>query len=226
MLSGGFMMETFISFLPELSQALQETFAMLVIGLFFAIVFGGLIGTSLFLWSQCNGTKYRALYLVVGGMVNIVRSFPFVILMIAVTPMSRVLTGSSIGPLAASVPLSISAIAYFARLVELALNEVPKGVIEAAHSMGASTPRIIFSVLYVEARSSLILGLTALAISFLSYTAAAGIVGGGGIGDLAIRYGYYRFQTEVMIITVVGLVLFVQLIQWFGNLMASRLNQH
>jgi D-methionine transport system permease protein len=217
---------TLVMYLPELVQALCETFWMLAIGLTFAVGFGGLLGTLLFLWSQETLARNRPLYLLVGGAVNIVRSFPFVILMIAVSPMTRVLTGSTIGPVAASIPLSIAAAAYFARLVELALNEVPAGVIEAAHSMGASLPRIVWRVLIVEARSSLILGFTALTVSYLSYTAAAGIVGGGGIGDLAIRYGYYRFQTEIMVITIVGLVVFVQGVQIAGTFFARRLNHH
>lgn len=210
--------------LPELLQALGETLVMLCIGLVFAVVFGGALGTLLYLWRSRTDRRAKALFFIVGTTVNMIRSFPFVILMIAVGPMTRVLAGTSIGPVAAAVPLSISAIAYFARLVELALGDVPKGVIEAAQSMGASTPKLVVSVLYSEARASLILGFTALTVSFLSYSAAAGIVGGGGIGDLAIRYGYYRFQTEVMVITVVGLIGLVQWIQGTGNFLASRLN--
>jgi D-methionine transport system permease protein len=133
--------------------------------------------------------------------------------------------GTSIGPAAAAVPLSFAAIPYFARLVEQSLREVPRGVIEAAHAMGASEAQIVWHVLLVEARSSLVLALTMLAISFLSYSAVAGVVGGGGIGDLAIRYGYYRFQTDVMVLTVALLVVLVQLIQFTGNAIARRLDK-
>jgi D-methionine transport system permease protein len=217
---------TLAALAPELRQAAGETFLMLAIGLSAAGVFGGLLGTLLFLWGHESIFKNRAYYTFFGTLVNIVRSFPFVILMIAISPATRKLTGSTIGPVAAAVPLSLSAIAYFARLVEIALNEVPKGVIEAAHAMGASPLRIIFSVLFVESRASLILGCTTLTVSYLSYTAAAGIVGGGGIGDLAIRYGYYRFQNEVMVVTILGLIIFVQGIQALGNTLAKSVNQH
>lgn len=153
-----------------------------------------------------------------------VRSFPFIILLVALVPVTRAIAGTSIGPLAAAVPLSIAAIPYFARLVEQSLRDVPRGVIEAAHAMGASELQIVVRVLLVEARSSLVLGLTVLSISFLSYSAVAGVVGGGGIGDLAIRYGYYRFETDIMIITVAVLVAMVQLIQFGGTCLARRID--
>lgn len=214
-----------MNFLPELILAIQQTFTMLSIGLSIAFVFGSLIGTFLFLWRKNGLLQNRGLYFFVGTLVNIVRSFPFVILLISLGPVTRILTGTTIGPIAASVPLAFTAIAYFARIVELALNDVPSGIIEAAQSMGASTSQIIFKVLFVEARSSLILGFTTLTVSFLSYSAAAGIVGGGGIGDLAIRYGYYRFQTDVMISTIVGLIVLVQIIQFTGGRLASHFNR-
>ena len=156
---------------------------------------------------------------------NTVRSFPFIILMVALVPFTRTIAGTSIGPLAAAVPLSFAAIPYFARLVEQQLREVPRGVIEAAEAMGASPLQIVTRVLLREARSGLVLALTVLAISFLSYSAVAGVVGGGGIGDLAIRYGYYRFETDVMVITVAILVVIVQLIQFGGGRIARRLDK-
>jgi len=127
--------------------------------------------------------------------------------------------------LAAAVPLSFAAIPYLARLVDQCLREVPRGVIEAAHAMGATELQIVWRVLLVEARSGLVLALTVLAVSFLSYSAVAGVVGGGGIGDLAIRYGYYRFQTDVMVLTVALLVVLVQILQFVGNTTASRLDK-
>lgn len=218
-------MENLISLLPELKRAVLETLSMLVIGLSISTIFGGIIGIYLYLWKQERLLKNSTLHFIVGGLVNIVRSFPFVILMIAAGPIARVVVGTTIGPIAASVPLSIAGIAYFARLVELALLEVPRGTIEAAQSMGATIPKIVFSVLLREARSPLILGFTTLSISYLSYSAAAGIIGGGGVGDLAIRYGYYRFQTDIMIVTVVGLVVFVQILQMIGNYVSRRLDK-
>ena len=214
----------FKEFYPDLIQATKETLFMLGIGLTIALIFGGLFGILLFLWRKDGLLQNKFLYFFVGGLVNVVRSFPFIILMIFVIPVTRTLTGTTIGPIAASVPLSISAIAYFARLVEIALNDVPKGVIESAIAMGASIKQIVFSVLLSEAKSSLILSFTTLTVSYISYTAIAGVVGGGGIGDLAIRYGYYRFETKVMVVTVIILVVFVQAVQLLGNFLAVKLN--
>jgi D-methionine transport system permease protein len=210
------------SFIPDLFKALSETAIMLAVGLSVSVVLGGLLGLLLYIWQEERLAKRPIYRLIFGSFVNVVRSFPFVVLMIAMTPLSRTLTGTTIGPVAAAVPLSIAGIAYFARLVELSLLEVPKGSIEAAQAMGASLPKIVFSVLLPEARASLILAVTTLAISYLSYSAAAGVIGGGGVGDLAIRYGYYRFQTKIMFVTVIGLVLLVQLIQTTGYFLARR----
>lgn len=217
-------LQKLVGILPELLQATKETGLMLAIGLVAAFVLGGTLGVFLYLWKKGGLLQNRWLHLVFGGLVNITRSFPFVILMITVIPLTKKLAGTSIGPLAAAVPLSIAAIAYFGRLVELALNEVPRGVIEAAEAMGATPWKIVFSVLLVEARSPLVLAFTSLTVSFLSYTAAAGIVGGGGIGDLAIRFGYYQFQTEIMVATTLFLIVLVQTIQASGSLLARRLD--
>jgi D-methionine transport system permease protein len=211
--------------LPELWTALGQTLTMLSIGLSAAVLLGGPLGVLLFLVSRGQPLQNRCAAAVLGWLVNTVRSFPFIILLVALVPLTRVIAGTSIGPLAASVPLSCAAIPYFARLVEQNLREVPRGVIEAAHAMGASELQIVLRVLLVEARSGLVLALTVLAISFLSYSAVAGVVGGGGIGDLAIRYGYYRFETEMMVATVLLLVLIVQLIQFAGTRLARRLDK-
>lgn len=218
-------MQEILNLLPELGQATRETGIMLGIGLTLSGIFGVALGTILFLWRQERLLHRPWLYFTVGGVVNIIRSFPFVILMIAAGPLARALTGTTIGPVAASVPLAIAGIAYYARLVELALSDVPRGVIEAAQALGASTREIVFNVLLVEARSGLVLGFTSLSVSYLSYSAAAGIIGGGGIGDLAIRYGYYRFQTDVMLVTVIGLVVVVQGIQALGNYTARIIDK-
>jgi len=217
--------EDIVAILPELWVALGQTVLMLAIGLGSAVVVGGPLGVWLFLLGPGQTLDNRVLFAIVGWLVNLVRSFPFIILLVALVPFTRALTGTSIGPVAAAVPLSFAAIPYFARLVEQNLRDVPRGVIEAAHAMGASDLQIVARVLLVEARSGLVLALTVLAISFLSYSAVAGVVGGGGIGDLAIRYGYYRFQTDVMVLTVAILVVLVQLLQWGGNALARRLDK-
>ncbi|MYM22388.1 ABC transporter permease subunit [Duganella sp. FT135W] len=211
--------------LPEMWEALGQTLLMLAIGLSAAILIGGPLGIVLFLVAEGQSLQNRPAALVLGWVVNTVRSFPFIILLVALVPFTRIIAGTSIGPLAAAVPLSFAAIPYFARLVEQNLREVPRGVIEAAHAMGASELQIILRVLLVEARSGLVLALTVLSISFLSYSAVAGVVGGGGIGDLAIRYGYYRFETDIMVATVAILILMVQVIQFAGNRIAKRIDK-
>jgi D-methionine transport system permease protein len=219
------MLEKFIELLPDLWTALGQTLTMLGIGLSAAVLIGGPLGVLLFLVADGQSLQNRPASLLLGWFVNTVRSFPFIILLVALVPVTRIIAGTSIGPLAASVPLAFAAIPYFARMVEQALRDVPRGVIEAAHAMGASELQIVLRVLLVEARSALVLALTVLSISFLSYSAVAGVVGGGGIGDLAIRYGYYRFETDVMIATVVVLIVIVQAIQFTGNRIARRLDK-
>lgn len=220
------LLATFVELLPEIGKAAGETGLMLVICLTTALLFGGSLGILVFLTSkgQVLG-RFRRFNLVANGFINVFRSFPFIILLVAVSPFTRHIVGTSIGPLAASVPLSLAAIFYFARLIEQTLRDVPRGVIEAAEAMGASPLQIVRQVLLVEARSGLILAVTITAVSFLSYSAVAGVVGGGGIGDLAIRYGYYRFQTDVMLITIVLLVILVQGIQFFGQWLARRVDK-
>ena len=219
------MPDNLIDLLPDLGAALGQTLTMLGIGLSAAVLLGGPLGILLFLVGDGQSLQNRPLALLLGWTVNTIRSFPFIILLVALVPLTRLVVGSSIGPVAASVPLSIAAVPYFARLVEQTLREVPRGVIEAAHAMGASELQIVLRVLLVEARSGLVLALTVLAISFLSYSAVAGVVGGGGIGDLAIRYGYYRFETDIMIFTVAVLVALVQVIQLTGTRVARRLDK-
>jgi D-methionine transport system permease protein len=211
--------------LPEMWTAVGQTLTMLGIGLSAAVLIGGPLGILLFLFADGQSLQNRPAALILGWFVNTVRSFPFIILLVALVPFTRFIAGTSIGPLAAAVPLSFAAIPYFARMVEQNLREVPRGVIEAAHAMGASEFQIVMRVLLVEARSGLVLALTVLSISFLSYSAVAGVVGGGGIGDLAIRYGYYRFETDIMVATVAILIIMVQLIQFTGNRIAKRIDK-
>ncbi len=219
------MLERYLALLPELAEALAQTGTMLGIGLTVAVLLGGPLGILLFLVGEGQSLQNRPLSALLGWLVNMVRSFPFIILLVSLVPITRAIAGTSIGPLAAAVPLSVAAIPYFARLVEQNLREVPRGVIEAAHAMGASELQIVLRVLLLESRSGLVLALAVLAISFLSYSAVAGVVGGGGIGDLAIRYGYYRFETDVMLATVALLALLVQAIQFTGNRVARRLDK-
>jgi D-methionine transport system permease protein len=213
------------SMLPEMWTALGQTLTMLAIGLASAVLIGGPLGVVLFLVADGQSLQNRPAALVLGWLVNTVRSFPFIILLVALVPFTRIIAGTSIGPLAAAVPLSFAAIPYFARMVEQTLRDVPRGVIDAAHAMGATELQIVVRVLLVEARSGLVTALTVLAISFLSYSAVAGVVGGGGIGDLAIRYGYYRFETDIMVATVALLILIVQVIQFSGNRIARRIDK-
>lgn len=219
------MPDNVIELLPEIWVALWQTFLMVGIAVSAAVLLGGPLGILLFLTGKGQSLENVWLFRVLDWIVNTVRSFPFIILLVALVPVTRVLAGTSIGPVAAAIPLSFAAIPYFARLVEQSLREVPRGAIEAAHAMGATELQIIFRVLLVEARSGLVLALTVLTVSFLSYSAVAGVVGGGGIGDLAIRFGYYRFQTDVMVATVALLVVLVQIIQFAGNRVAQRLNK-
>jgi D-methionine transport system permease protein len=214
-----------VAMLPEMWVAFGQTLMMLGIGLAAAVLIGGPLGILLFLVADGQSLQNRPAALVLGWFVNTVRSFPFIILLVALVPFTRIIAGTSIGPLAAAVPLSFAAIPYFARMVEQNLREVPRGVIEAAHAMGASELQIVLRVLLVEARSGLVLALTVLSISFLSYSAVAGVVGGGGIGDLAIRYGYYRFETDIMVATVAILIVMVQAIQFTGNRIAKRIDK-
>ena len=153
------------------------------------------------------------------------RSTPFIILMVAIIPLTRMLVGSSIGTTAAIVPLTISAAPFIARVIESSLLEIDHGVIEAAQSMGASPMQIIYKVLLPESLHSIVLGITLAVIALIGYSAMAGVLGGGGLGDLAIRYGYQRFQPDVMIVTVVILILMVQLIQFIGDTLSKKLNK-
>ncbi|MFJ7940326.1 methionine ABC transporter permease [Peribacillus sp. NPDC096622] len=219
------MFDNIISLLPEIYLGVGQTFLMVGIAILAAILLGLPLGFLAFLTSKEQLLEQTILNNVLNAMINTVRSFPFIILLIALIPFTRTLLGTSVGPLAASIPLSIAAIPFLARLVEQSLREVPKGTIEAAVAMGGSPFQIISKVLLLEARSGLLLGLTVTAVSFISYSAIAGVVGGGGIGDLAIRYGYYRFQTDIMITTVFLLIIIVQSVQFAGNYLSAKLDK-
>ena len=209
----------------EIWQAFFDTLIMVGLSTTAAVIFGTLLGVALFMTSKNQLADNSSLYAGLGNFTNLMRAFPFVILMIVILPVTRVVVGTTIGPIAASLALGLAGIFYFARLVEQNLRDVPRGIIEAALSMGASTWTIISKVLLVEARSSLILSTTTLMISLLSYSAAAGMIGGGGLGDLAIRYGYNRYQNDVMMFMVILLVVMVIIIQSVGNILAQSLDK-
>ena len=219
------MPEIIIQYQAEIWQSIAQTFVMVGISIAAALLIGLPVGTLLYLCRKGQLLENRMIYSSLNITVNIVRSFPFLLLVVFLIPFTRFLVGTSIGTLAATVPLSIVAIAYYARLVEQALIEVPLGIIESAVSMGASTKDVILKFLFVEARSGLVLGLTTSTISFISYSTVMGIVGGGGIGDFAIRYGYQRFETELMIYVIILMIIFVQIIQYTGTTIAKKLDK-
>ncbi len=211
--------------LPEFYKALGETLVMVGVSATFAVVAGGALGILLFASARGQVFARPGLNGVLNWLVSYMRAFPFVILMIVVMPLTRAIVGTSFGPLAASVSLSIAASFYFARLVEQNLNEVPKGVIEAAQAMGATPLTIIFKVLINEARAGLILSVTILIIAILGESAAAGLIGGGGIGDLGIRYGHQRYMKDVMAAVVSLLSVIVILVQSTGNRLSKHLDK-
>jgi D-methionine transport system permease protein len=217
------MLENLVDLLPGLGAALGQTLAMLGIGVCAAIVFGGPLGIVLFIVGA-GPAPLHPLARLLGWTVDMIRSIPFLILLVALLPLTRLVAGSSIGPLAASVPLSIAAVPYFARLVEQTLRDVPHGVVDAARAMGASKLQVVVHVLLVEARSGLVLALTVFATAFLSYATVAGAVGGGGLGALAFHGGYERFETDIMVFTVAVLVALVQVMQLTGARLARRLD--
>jgi D-methionine transport system permease protein len=206
-----------LNLLNEFGVAFLETAWMLTISVTLAVLIGIPLGIGLFVTSEGMFWQNQILQSISGTIINIIRSIPFVILLVVLLPLTTFILGTSMGPTAASLSLTVAGIPFYARLVENSLREIDKGVIEAAESCGASPWLIIRKVLLPESKSGLIAGLTVTIISLLSYSAMAGMIGGGGIGDLAIRFGYYRYQNEVMVITVVFLIFLVQLIQFIGD---------
>ncbi|PGL73038.1 methionine ABC transporter permease [Bacillus sp. AFS055030] len=198
---------------------------MVLIALAVAIIIGLPLGILLFVTDKDLFLENRGLKSILGFIVNMVRSIPFIILLVALLPITNFLTGSTIGPTAASVSLSVAGIPFFARIVETSLRETNKGIIEAAVAVGATPWMIIKDVLLSEARPSIIQGITLTTISLIGYSAMAGIIGGGGIGDLAIRFGYYRYDNTVMLTTIVVLICLVQLIQLAGDLIARKVDK-
>ena len=202
-------------------QSTWETVVMVFFSTLFAIFLGFPLGIFLFVTSPRGIAPKIIPYQLISRIVNVLRSFPFVILMIVLFPLSRVVLGTAIGTEATIIPLSIAAAPFIARLTETALNEVDKGVIQAAVAMGASKRQVVRKVLIPEALPSIISGVTLTIITLIGYSAMAGAIGGGGLGDLAIRYGYQRFRTDVMIESVVIIIAMVEVIQFLGNKAAT-----
>ncbi|OPZ61705.1 MAG: Methionine import system permease protein MetP [Firmicutes bacterium ADurb.Bin506] len=212
-------------------SALLETLLMVGAAGAVSIILGVLVGAGLVFFSDpalgrnWPVNRYLRLDQVLSAIVNAGRSLPFLVLMVAIIPFTRMIAGTSIGTKAAIVPLTLGAIPFAARVVENSLREVDRGVVEAALVMGASPGQVVFKVMFPEALPSLVLGFTLTLVSLVNFSAMAGAVGGGGLGDLAIRYGYQRFRTDVMAATVAVLIVLVQLMQWGGQALSSTVDR-
>jgi D-methionine transport system permease protein len=208
---------------PLLMESTLQTAEMVLWSTPFTVLIGLPLGVALVVTDRDGLFPSPVLNRVLGLIVNIGRSLPFIVLMIAVIPLTRLIVGTTIGTLAMVVPLTLGAAPFFARLVETALREVGRDKVQAAQAMGASRTTIMNRVLLPEAMAGLVAGLTVTVVALISYSAMAGTIGGGGLGDVAIRYGYQRFETTLMVITVVVLIVIVQLVQTAGDVVARRL---
>lgn len=208
-----------------LLEGTRDTLYMTLMSTLFGYVLGLPMGILLAVTDKEGIRPNAFLYKILDFVANLVRSIPFLILLILVIPLTKLIVGRSYGPSATIVPLVIAAAPFIARMVESSLKEVDRGVIEAAVSMGAGTGQIVWKVLLAEARTSLLVGVTIALGTILGYSAMAGVVGGGGLGDIAIRYGYYRYQTDVMVVTIVILVLLVQILQGIGMLLSKKMDK-
>lgn len=206
-------------------EGIKDTLYMTFMATFVSYIFGLPIGILAEVSRKGGISPMPTLNKILGAIINIGRSIPFIILLVAVMPITRSIVGTTLGPKAATVPLIIAAIPFVARLVESSLRELDGGVIEAAKAMGANDFQIIFKVMLPESLPSLVLGISLATITLIGYTAMAGTVGGGGLGDIAIRFGYYRYQTDIMLVTIVLLVLIVQIIQSVGNRISKKIDK-
>lgn len=209
--------------LPELWEAFGQTLLMVSVSFVLTVLLGGALGVLLLVTAPDGLFPNRAINSVTGVIVNVGRSLPFLILLIALIPVTRLIVGTAFGPTAAIVPLTIGSIPFFGRVVESALREVAPGKVEAAQSMGAGGVQVVQKVLLPEAKAGLIAGATLTLVMLIGYSTMAGTIGGGGVGDFAIRYGYQRFNTPVLLTAVVVLIVLVQLIQSLGDLVVRRL---
>ena len=208
-----------------LAKALGETVYMVAVSMFFSSLLGIPLGVLLYITNKGGILECKPVNKLVGSIVNAVRSIPFIILMVSIIPFTSMIVGTSICTTAAMVPLVLASVPFIGRQVETSLMEVPDGIIEAARSMGATSSQIIRRVLLPEAMPSIVAQLTTVVIALVGESAMAGAIGGGGLGDLAIRYGYQRFRPEIMVATVVVLIILVQLVQFLGNRLAASLNK-
>lgn len=209
----------------EIWRATQDTLAMLGWSMLFTLILGLPLGVLLFLTSRRQLLEQPLVYGILSFVVNVLRSVPFIILLILMIPITVWLIGTSLGVEGAIPPLVVGAAPFFARLVETALREVDRGIIEATQAMGASLWQIVTRTLLPEALPGLIAATTVTAIALVSYTAMAGVIGGGGLGDLAIRFGYQRFQTDVMVVTVLLLLVLVQVLQMVGDRLVAHFSR-
>ncbi len=211
--------------LADLWAATLETLYMVGVSSLIAVLLGLPLGIALVTTDRGGLFEAAPINRILGAIINVTRSLPFIILLVAIIPLTRLIVGTSIGSTAAIVPLALAATPFFGRIAEAALREVDRGLVEAAQAMGCTTWQIIAKVLIPEAIPALVLGVTITIINLIGYSAMAGAVGGGGLGDLAIRYGYQRFQVEVMIATIIVLIVLVQAIQWLGDRFARGLRR-
>lgn len=212
-----------LTFWPRIVEATGETLIMVIATLVFGSIFGIAIGLLLFVTRQNNILENKLVSQILNIVINIVRPVPFIIFLVAISQLTRLVVGTTIGTAAAIFPMTIVATFVIARVVENNLVSIDPGVIEAAQAMGASPLRIIFTVLIPEALGPLILGLTFVSVSLIDFSAVAGTVGGGGLGHVAMTYGYQRFDGIVMLVTVVILIIMVQLAQWLGNTLSKKI---
>ncbi len=212
------MLESFLEIQDKLVKALHETAFMTLTSLILAVVIGIGLGLILYITNEPLLSKNTLIYEIVGFVANTISSIPFLILMIFFLPISAVVVGTKIGSKAVLVPLTVAAAAFFGRLAEASFSDVDKGVLEAVISSGAKKSHVIFKIIIPEAKISLIKNITVTAITVLGFSAMAGLVGGGGIGDLAYRYGYQRYKKEVMIICILLLIILVQVVQTIGDI--------
>mgnify|MGYP001037458604 CR=1 FL=1 len=206
-------------------DGVKETIFMTLLSTLFGYLLGLPMGIALAVTDRSGIKPNAVIYKVLDVIANVVRSVPFLILLILVMPFTKMIVGKSYGTAATVVPLTIAAAPFIGRMIESSINEVDRGVIEAAQSMGASTMTIIIHVLLVEARTSILVGVTIALGTILGYSAMAGIVGGGGLGDIAMRYGYYRYESEIMFVAVILLVVLVQIFQTAGMSMSVKLDR-
>ena len=209
-------------YLDILGIGTWDTLYMTFMSTFFSYLFGLPMGIVLVITEESHILPHGRLNAILGGIVNVTRSVPFIILLIAVIPLTRLIVGTSIGATASIVPLVIGAVPFVARMVETSMKDLDRGVIEAAQSMGASPWQIIFKVMVPETLPSIILGVSITTITLIGYSAMAGVVGGGGLGDIAIRYGYHRYQTDLMFLTIILLIIIVQAVQSAGNYLSKK----